>query len=401
MENYLINYFENVVLKKKLIHEKQKEKDKFSSSKFNFLDYIYFGENNISDFFNDILDVNGHHGQSDLFLNLFLSTVFKDNFSILDKIKKFRNIQPCVFREVRTLRNENQNRRIDIIIEWNQEFAIGIENKPFDKDQPNQLSDYSDHMKSFYKDFCLVYLSENEISEYSIKKSKLKNLVDGNKYRHISYSKEINMWLKECIQECKSEKFKYFLEDIKLKLKNHFIGMEVETKDEIVDFTISTNENIKAIFDIYHSYQNVLNKVASIFTNKLIEKFNKDEFNFKNETTDSTINIHITKNSWQKGISCSLATEYHDNVFLGIWQDTNFLENGFINDILARLQTTLAGKPESNWIWWSYPSKEYCNWKQSSDKVSLYNSNNSVDYFFHELSILISTVDEFHEKNSK
>ena len=140
MENYLINYFENVVLKKKLIHEKQKEKDKFSSSKFNFLDYIYFGENNISDFFNDILDVNGHHGQSDLFLNLFLSTVFKDNFSILDKIKKFRNIQPCVFREVRTLRNENQNRRIDIIIEWNQEFAIGIENKPFDKDQPTPIS---------------------------------------------------------------------------------------------------------------------------------------------------------------------------------------------------------------------------------------------------------------------
>ena len=133
MSNYK-QYFENINFRKKILEKKQKEIDKLLSTKFSFFDYYYFGENNISDIFRDLLDIEGNHGQQDLFLNLFLKILFKDDLEELQNLKlKTINIKPIVKREVRTDRIDNNKRRIDIIIEWSNEYVIAIENKPFEQ----------------------------------------------------------------------------------------------------------------------------------------------------------------------------------------------------------------------------------------------------------------------------
>lgn len=394
MIGYYKKYFKNVISKKEIIDNKQLEIDKFYSTKFSFFDYLYFGENNLSDIFRDLLDMDGNHGQKGVFFNLFLKIIFTNDLQISQKIEKFKYFKPVIKREVYTDRIHNSHRRIDIVIEWNNDFAIGIENKPFDRDQDNQLLDYAEHLKAKYADFCLVYLAEKEVTEKSILKNKLEELKLENKFKHINYSEDINHWLSNCANECQSPKIVFFLEDLKNKLKNHFVGMEVNNENEIVQYTISEDENIKAIFDIYRNYDNVLKAVAKKFTQELMLKFSDKVFEFQDKTIGSLINIQVRKEYWKPEIWCCVSTEYHDNIFLGIWDENNILTSEHIVKELLKSKSILEIKKESNWIWWSFPQSQYQKWQESPDKIIAMNNGKSADYYYNELLLLIRILDE-------
>lgn len=394
MVKYYKDYFKNVISKKKILDKNQLQKDKIDSTKFSFFDYLYFGENNLSDIFRDILDIEGNHGQGALFFDLFLQRVFKEDSRISHKISCFKDCKPVIKREVYTDRIPNAKRRIDLVIEWNNDFAIGIENKPFDRDQENQLVDYAEHLKAKYKDFYIVYLAENEVTEKSILKNKLEELKSNNKFKHINYSEDIDNWLGNCVKECQSPKIVFFLEDVKNKLKNHFIGMEVDTQDEIVKYTMSEDTNIKAIFDIYNSYNKVLSAVAKKFTNELQLKFSKDIFEIKDDTKNGVVNIQFRKINWPQNIWCCISTEFNDSIFLGIWDEHKILSNELLKEQITKSNTILENNTENSWAWWSFPVKEYNNWQENADKIILMNNSKSLEYYFKELLIMIEIVDQ-------
>jgi hypothetical protein len=81
----------------------------------------------------DLLDARGSHGQGHLFLNSLLEKAGLPTVRIRDFVR--------VEREVRTVRTKKENRRIDIVVET-PTVVLGIENKPWAVQQPNQLADY-------------------------------------------------------------------------------------------------------------------------------------------------------------------------------------------------------------------------------------------------------------------
>ena len=123
-------------LRQKLqIYRKEKLRwDRFLSTDFNVVfEFIRPNENRLSDIIACLLDANGSHGQQGKFLDAFLKRLFEP-----DRVAELSGKQPQVKREDPTHYNENQYRRIDITVDF-EGFGIGIENKPWDREQEYQL----------------------------------------------------------------------------------------------------------------------------------------------------------------------------------------------------------------------------------------------------------------------
>lgn len=73
-----------------------------------------------------------------------------------------------LIREDSTAYIVNNQRRIDITLNFENKFEIGIENKPWDKEQENQLQDYEKHLrKKVREEVALTKLYEkNEMLNY-------------------------------------------------------------------------------------------------------------------------------------------------------------------------------------------------------------------------------------------
>ncbi len=142
-----------------------------------------------SAFLAELLNPQGTHGLSSLFLEAFLTRLGlpKDYLDVykVSQDNKERFIGPIT---------EEEGGRIDIIIE-DGTHAVIIENKIYAEDQKNQLLRYYNYGKAKYQDgFILIYLTldGHEPDEYSL----------GNKkfdFACLSYSCEIVEWLEECI----------------------------------------------------------------------------------------------------------------------------------------------------------------------------------------------------------
>lgn len=142
-----------------------------------------------SAFLAELLNPQGTHGLSSLFLEAFLKRLGLPN-DYLDVNKVSNDNKEKIIGPV----TEKEGGRIDIIIE-DGKHAIIIENKIYAEDQKNQLLRYYNYGKEKYQDgFILIYLT---LDGHEPNKCSL-----GNKrfdYACLSYSYEIVDWLEECI----------------------------------------------------------------------------------------------------------------------------------------------------------------------------------------------------------
>lgn len=206
------------------LDEYEKVRSQFNiylSKDFNVFDYINPCENGLSDIIADLLDTEGKHGQGDKFLSLFFDIVRLEGAEHL----KLSNTR--IERESLTSYIENSKRRIDITIDFNGHYGIGIENKPWHEDEDKQVSDYMKHMKRKYRDnYKIIYLSGDRTPPNE-------NSVDINSQEYkekvlvISYETEIMKWLNACYKECQSEKFRWFLKDFIDYVQHHFEDIEL------------------------------------------------------------------------------------------------------------------------------------------------------------------------------
>ena len=183
----------------------KKKLDIYLSSSFNVFGYIKPNENLISDIIADMLNPFGNHGQKDLFLQKFFDIIIPDEIN--------NNASYTVQREVATNYITHHNRRIDIIISDNENFGIGIENKPWAGEQPNQIKDYVEHLTKKYHKFILIYLSGNGSEPTSIDNEPKKELLENKKLINRSYAGKFLVWLGTCYKECESNKYRWFLKD--------------------------------------------------------------------------------------------------------------------------------------------------------------------------------------------
>jgi hypothetical protein len=132
-----------------------------------------------------LLNPASKHDCGRLFLDLFLDTLNK-----LPESPDFTAIKSAECLEVRTEKTTDQNRRIDIYLEF-QGYRIAIENKIWAGEQSNQISDYADFIGSDNEKNFLLYLTPNGIDSQTS---------NDRHYYPISYRQTILDWIESCLQ---------------------------------------------------------------------------------------------------------------------------------------------------------------------------------------------------------
>lgn len=204
--NNLTKYFSELQFRINIYNKAKKETNVYLASEFNVFDYINPNENKLSDIIANLLDPNGTHGQKDIFLKEFLN--------IIDKKIDYNLMECRILREDSTTYIQNNKRRIDITMNFENKFEIGIENKPWDKEQENQLQDYQKHLRKKYgENFCIIYISDYGSEPESLSEDLKQQLLKENKLIILKYNLHIKKWLYQSYKECKSEKIRIFIND--------------------------------------------------------------------------------------------------------------------------------------------------------------------------------------------
>jgi hypothetical protein len=204
---YLTNFFTTLEIKYRVI----KEINRYLAIDFNVFFLFSIDENKISDIIAFLLDPTASHGQGYLFLKQFLEVLKEENEILHKKLGNFEiwNTHPEVYviREKITY----TKRSIDIFVKL-PGFVIGIENKPWAKEQDNQLTDYYEYLETKEKDHLLIYLDGYGRESKTIGEKK-ESLKKEGKFLELSYNNFLKPWLERCYSECKAEKVKMFLKD--------------------------------------------------------------------------------------------------------------------------------------------------------------------------------------------
>ncbi len=216
MKEKIESYFSSISDKINTIRNDNKGIELRDAPRFSVFDYINADENKLSDIIADLLNRQGKHGQGNVFLLEFLKLINLEN---IDQ-GKFQSVK----REAPTRLINRTQRRMDILIEFGNQ-AVMIENKPWAADQYKQLSDYREHLyREYEENFTIIYLASHNArpSEESIAENELNQLIDKSQFIQISFDKDLVAWIERCLEKCKPQNVKHFLQDFNLYLLNNF-----------------------------------------------------------------------------------------------------------------------------------------------------------------------------------
>lgn len=223
----LDQFFDGLQIRLEAAQTTRKEMDRFLGSGYNLLDIFYPDENRLSYAISRLLDPNGGHGQGTLFLEKFCELLPVD-------VAKRVCDQNLTSAKSQTEVGTSENRRIDVVVTFDNHFAIGIENKPWAIDQIQQLEDYADELKRQYKDnFVLIYLSGYSLtpSEISLSINAQRVLEEKKQFVTINYNPHLITWLNACAIACEAEKVRWFLRDFAAWVANNKFPI-LEAKNE-------------------------------------------------------------------------------------------------------------------------------------------------------------------------
>ena len=196
----------------------QAELDRRAATRFSLFDFFHERETDLSRVFGGLLDPGGTHGQGDTFLRLFLDEVRE----VLDGEVHGRfpagNFGGSrVYLEHHT----DTGRSIDIVVRVRGDTWIGIENKPWAREQHDQVSDYLKYLRTRAgqetdPDAWLVYLSgDGKPPGTRPDDPKARMHCPTLPYRGAQPgSPSLENWVEKCRIECEAERVRWFLTDL-------------------------------------------------------------------------------------------------------------------------------------------------------------------------------------------
>ena len=204
----------------------QAELDRRAATRFSLFDFFREREADLSRVIGGLLDPSGTHGQGDMFLRLFLDEVWE----VLDN--EVRGHFPAgnlrasrVFLEHRT----DVGRSIDIVVKVRGAIWIGIENKPWAGEQPDQVSDYLKYLRTrtgpeTAPEAWLVYLSGDgkppeTLPDNPEERMRCPTLPYRGAGREIP---SLANWVEKCRSECEAERVRWFLTDLLEYIRKRF-----------------------------------------------------------------------------------------------------------------------------------------------------------------------------------
>jgi len=224
----LRRFFKDVGYRIKLAETTQQHIDKYLATAFNVFKWFAPDENKLSDILRSLLEVNGSHGQGDLFLRKMFRKL-----DINFRNKDLTNV--TVQREAPTYKIPKHERQIDILVDVNSGPLLAIENKVDSLEQKHQVKDYLEHLRKIAREravkYAFIYLTPNGSRPESITTSMVKKYKQENKLHCWSYQKDVSEWLEDCRRDCEAERVRNFLSDF-ISYIESVLNRRSENKEE-------------------------------------------------------------------------------------------------------------------------------------------------------------------------
>ena len=192
----------------------QAELDRRAATRFSLFDFFRERETDLSRVFGGLLDPSGTHGQGDTFFRLFLDEVRRVLDGEVDgrfPAGKLRDSRVDLEHHTDT------GRSIDIVVRVRGDTWIGIENKPWAGEQPDQVSDYLKYLRTKAgPDAWLVYLSGDGKRPQTLPDDPEDRMrCPTLPYRGAECgSPSLENWVEKCRTECEAERVRWFLTDL-------------------------------------------------------------------------------------------------------------------------------------------------------------------------------------------
>jgi hypothetical protein len=354
--------------------------NKFLAEKFSPFCYLEVAEPKLSLITADLLQPDGTHGQGDVFLRAFLRAL---GIAERDAHVQIRTEQPTRFIE-------SIQRRVDIKLFWS-DFIVGIENKPWALDQPNQLEDYVNDLDRESKGhFLCVYLSRDGLppEQSSISSERRILLERRSQLKILSYPKIMCAWLDECIRECEADKVRWFLRDFREYLLRQFPVSDLEGRtmnisdDVIVAYALLNKHNLELASAVGARFSRiksaVICKFAEALENELVMEPNVVVFRneIKSDPLSKWAGLYFGKEAWRDKYSIGLSSWATGNAcgfYFGIVKDRE--REGRILPFLATRLDSEFGRGAAatpDWDWYQRLKEPYRDWDNEHILVSMY-----------------------------
>ena len=326
-----------------------------------------------SAFLAELLNPQGSHGLSNMFLEAFLRRIeLPDDY--LDYSKVSQNNKERIIGPV----TEKEGGRIDIIVE-DGKHAIIIENKIYAEDQNNQLLRYYNYAKkTFQNGFILIYLT---LDGHEPTRNSL-----GNKNFDtfcLSYDCDIVEWLEECIliAEQKSLVKSVIIQYKELIKQITYTDMDTNYKEKLLD-TMLKVENVISVGEMLSVQNDWLNRIISKHIWEPLRIFATERgLNYGVDDEYGEGGFWINKNEW-KHYGIFVWTDRKNDwykMYVGIsWFDSPKRKEKICKKDFHKLDC-LKESPCDEWPYgWEYLRDDIMNWDWNiTEKIV---SGDVVDY---------------------
>ena len=364
-----------------------------------------------------LLNPTGTHGQGNLFLKEFLKRI--DN--VLSENELVKNWSDTVTDgcEVSLEKQAKGLRRIDVYLRFNNGDIIGIENKPWARDQENQLADYADYIKNQVKPnkWLMIYLSKNDPSDsnYSIKKEDREEHESAGNFAWIDY-KELVEWLEFCAQNSKALNVRIFIEEL-TKFVSHKINGDLDMSEiaEVKSIILKSTNNFETAFHIFKTIKNIKEDLLNKFHDELKIKLVKKGYELIWDESMSSewkrecgfgIKFNKVQNLY---LRFEFASSRLNDLYWGIKRENEQIQKcaelwNKINNVMNEFGS--AGSTE-RWPWWNYVNKnqelglDFLNWDSNEKPWMCIMSDLASESNLVEKIIKLATrVDDVFKKHS-
>lgn len=358
----------------RVIAEARKRFSAQLAPEFSIFKYLKDNENGLSECICDLLNPKQSHGQGQKYLDLFIDILKRKEPGL--KLDGWVRDEPKrVLTENSTHHIANSQRRIDIYIEW-PNGVIGIENKPWARDQENQLNDYAEHLKKTADNWLLIYLCNGDPSDWSIPESEREILTQSGNYLRIDFE-DIVDWLKHCACSTKPLAVRVFIEELAKFIMEKVMGENMFEEENAVCNIILKDDNFSAAFHISRSINDAKTQILNTFYSALSKKIGEIGLLIENNRFIEQVkfsSICIRKNEVQTKCLCFEFFYPALNDFY--WCIKNFSKEPSCPAITDAMDDSKRFKEKGRvqdpeYPWWHYPgeddyfSDEFKNWESS------------------------------------
>lgn len=356
-------------------------------------------------FLRELLDPNGSHGQGDIFLRRFFTSVLNSDFP---------GINDCDYKNARVVCEEaiDNFRRIDIVIHIGRHL-IPIEVKIYADDQYKQCMDYYNYAVKTDPSTKLYYLTldGHEPSEDS------KCTLLDSQYKCLSFAEDILKWLDECIGAEKIEQI-YSVREVLIQFRNVLKDLtgkqggrlEMEIKEKIAASQDSIIAAIKIentlpevkIDKMYEVFEAIQEHMIELGYTELLDCYHDEarQYYVNGKKSWPSLNIVLPVEDNNVVGKVVLRFEIGERLYYGVcpWNGKNNWDSkkeDYIKEYIYQniLPENVAHRATKNWYWWDYLNDDseanyrYCN----SDYFRLFD----VDGFKEYMESAFSKIDKW------